>query len=114
MKKHLIFLSFIFGILLTNGCATTENFYEGYKKVVDPPIDWKQQAEFYRDNYPGCTSNEKARMLADSMSSNKQQFNIDKKVYRVEVLHLYIDGRKIWPVDKTKSKKRFDYSEYIK
>lgn len=79
---------------------------EAFKNMINytPPkhrINWKQQAEFYRDNYPKCSNNQKAEMLMKSMDYYNDKYNREDKVYKVKVIHIYDEQHKqIWPIIK--------------
>lgn len=62
-------------------------------------IDWKQQAEFYRDNYPKSSNGEKVKMLTDSMTASNEKFTTTTKTYTITVTSVYDKvGQQIWPI----------------
>ncbi len=98
-KYHIvIFLSII---LTLSGCATT---YDNVNKWIDTKlfdnteyVNWHVRADFLLSNYPNCTYNEKALMLANDMKKAKESFQIIRKYYKNEVIYIYSDGIRIWP-----------------
>ena len=92
--------------LVLSGCCTPYEFKESYDQITNPPMDWKQQAEFYKDSYPECSSNEKALMLASDMEDSNCKVSIVKKVYKVEVVYLYLDVQQIWPIKSYEDRKK--------
>lgn len=98
-------------LLLLSGCVT-DRYSEGQKGLFETvkdmwnydyskdPVDWKQQAEFYRDNYPDSTQEEKAKMLMESMKKHNDKYTTTTKMYTVTVTQVFDNaGLQIWPVN---------------
>jgi hypothetical protein len=71
---------------------------------------WTYKAQFYGDNYPDVSSNEKAMMIVHDMKEAGDKAVVKKKTYRVTVIHVYdpYTGEQLWPVN---TKKRDNFVE---
>ncbi len=78
-------------IIITLILLCLSTYADAYEK------NWKAIARFYSSNYPGLTSNQKAKMLAEDMKDAGETFEIVKTCYRIELLYIYQQGVRIWP-----------------
>jgi len=86
----------VFLLLCISGCDTDPVF----------AASWDEMVGFYESNYPDCTPNQKALMLAETMEKEGQKGTVVRKKYEVEIIYVY-DGRgtQQWP---TKQAEEFD------
>ena len=78
-------------------------------------VDWVGQAGFYESNYPDCNKNQKAQMLYDSMIKNGAKgVTLEKKVYKVQVYHVYYNGTQLWPTEHQTAWKPRDLSKRLR
>ena len=93
----IIFLSII---LMMSGCTTYNKVDKWVNtKLIDnnSPVNWHSQAGIYASNYPYCTKNEKALMLANDMKEANVSFRLIRKYYKAEVIYIEMDRARVWP-----------------
>ena len=74
---------------------------------ANEPINWQQEAGFYESNYPNSSNNEKALMLYKSMIDNGERgVSLEKKIYKIKIYHIYMDGIKVWPTESQRKHNR--------
>ena len=93
MKKLLIYLSFISGILAISGCSHLKDY------TVWREPSWAEKAGYYESCYPELNINQKADLLIQDMAKAEQDFNVTERFYRSRVIEIYWSGIKIWPVE---------------
>ena len=113
MKK--LFTMTLICVTMFCGCAT-EKYTQPSNNATSRPTrtDWEQQAEFYGSNYPDCSRNEKAQLLMDSMTYEKESFTTTTKEYKVSIIYVYWDGKQIWPLKDYRTKKKSGLEELWK
>ena len=91
---------FLSAILILPGCATYDNIDEWVNtKLFDNSevVNWHIRADYLLSNYPDCTYNEKALILANDMKEAKESFQVIRKYYQTEIIYIMSDGIIIWP-----------------
>lgn len=80
-------------VLLLAGCAT--------------PSD-RDRAGFYDSNYPGLSSNERAKGLMRQLDYEKRPYTSETKTYKIKVIYVYDSlGRQIFPRKERYEEKRY-------
>lgn len=104
MNKILIAI-FLSIILILSGCATYDGVDEWNNTKPfnnSKNTNWHIRAAFLLSNYPDCTYNRKALILANDMKEAKESFQVIRKYYKSEVIYIFSDGIRIWPPYRSK------------